>query len=331
VLVNADSLSAKDRIVALTGGTGFIGGSVLRQLLRAGWRVRVLVRDSASLSALPFSSAVHCISGSLEDPHSLNQLVHGAYAVVHCAGTVRGITQAHFDQANVDGVVRLVRAASSQEVPPRFLALSSLAAREPHLSPYAASKWQGECALAAGADAMTWTVLRPPPVYGPGDRELLPLFRWMGRGFAPLAGSQEARFSLLYVEDLAAAILQWLCHPSSVMGLFELHDGHPGGYTWQDVIDTVANLRSRQIWSIPLPIASLRLLAKLNVAAARLGRYAPMLTPGKVRELNHPDWVCDNAPLNHAIGWKPQITLEEGLHRTFGWRTQLTPRIDFNR
>lgn len=331
MLASADSLSAKDRIVALTGGTGFIGGSVLRHLLGAGWRVRVLVRASASFSVLPPSSAVHRISGSLEDPHSLNQLVQGAYAVVHCAGTVRGITQAHFGQANVAGVARLVRAASVQELPPRFLALSSLAAREPHLSPYAASKWQGECVLAAGAGSMAWTVLRPPPVYGPGDRALLPLFRWMGRGFAPLAGPQEARFSLLYVEDLAAAILQWLSHPPSIMGVFELHDGHPGGYTWQDVIATVASLRSRQIWYIPLPIASLRLLAKLNVAAARLGRYAPMLTPGKVRELNHPDWVCDNAPLNRAIGWTPQIALEEGLRRTFGWGTQLTPRIDFNR
>jgi nucleoside-diphosphate-sugar epimerase len=153
----------------------------------------------------------------------------------------------------------------------------------------------------------------------------------MGRGFAPFAGSNESRFSLLYVEDLAAAILQWLSHPPSVMGVFELHDGHPGGYTWQDVIATVSSLRSRHIWYIPVPITSLRLLAHLNVAAARLGRYAPMLTPGKVRELNHPDWVCDNAPLNHAIGWKPQIALEEGLRRTFGWGAQLTPKIDFNR
>jgi nucleoside-diphosphate-sugar epimerase len=135
----------------------------------------------------------------------------------------------------------------------------------------------------------------------------------------------------LHVEDLAAAILQWLSYPSSVMGVFELHDGHSGGYTWQDVIATVAGLQSKRIWCIPLPIASLRLLAMLNVAAACLGRYAPMLTPGKVRELNHPDWVCDNAPLSQAIGWKPQITLAEGLRRTFGWEAQLTPRIGLNR
>ena len=86
---------------------------------------------------------------------------------------------------------------------PRFLLMSSLAARMPQLSDYAASKRRGELAVEAAPENLRWTVLRPPAVYGPGDRELLPLFRWVARGIAPLPAGGGGRFSLLYVDDLA--------------------------------------------------------------------------------------------------------------------------------
>ena len=59
--------------------------------------------------------------------------------------------------------------------------------------------------------------------------------------------------------------------------------------------------------------------AAMNIITARLIGYAPMLTPGKVRELRHPDWVADNTALTAAIGWRPRFSLEEGLRRTMGW------------
>jgi len=68
-----------------------------------------------------------------------------------------------------------------------------------------------------------------------------------------------------------------------------------------------------------VPVSLLRLLAGLNVLLSRLGGYAPMLTPGKVRELRHHDWVCDNVAINRALGWTPRVELAEGLRRTFGW------------
>jgi nucleoside-diphosphate-sugar epimerase len=303
------------RVVAVTGGTGFIGGALARRLAAAGWRIRVLVRPSSPRGRLA-GVAADLVVGDLGDLDSLRRFVYQADAVVHCAGAVRGASQAYFDRVNAEGVARLVRAAAGEHPAPRFLLISSLAAREPGLSAYAASKRRGEEALAVGGGTMPWGVLRPPAVYGPGDRELLPLFRWMARGIAPVLGSGNARFSLLYVQDLAEAAVRWLSGGTAVQRTFELDDGHPGGYTWLDIVDAITSLRSRRVIPIRVPALFLEVLAAVNLAAARVIGYKPMLTPGKVRELRHADWVCNGAAFMEVTGWGPKVSLEEGLRLT---------------
>jgi len=101
---------------------------------------------------------------------------------------------------------------------------------------------------------MSWVVLRPPAVYGPGDKETLPLWRWMARGFAFVLGSGQTRFSMLYVDDLAAAIQGCVLNEYFPKGVFELHDGHPEGYSWQNVIDTVAHLKARSVRRMHMPV-----------------------------------------------------------------------------
>lgn len=304
------------RVVAVTGATGFIGGALARRLVNLGWRIRVLVRSTSARGRLA-GIAADLVVGDLGDLDSLRRFVYQAEAVVHCAGAVRGASQAYFDRVNVEGVARLVHAAAGEHPAPRFLLISSLAAREPRLSAYAASKQRGEEVLAAGGGTLPWMVLRPPAVYGPGDRELLPLFRWMERGIAPVLGSANSRFSLLYVEDLAEAVLRWLVSGTALHRTFELDDGRPGGYTWTEVADIIGSLHSRSVIPVRVPVLFLRVLAALNLAAARVIGYKPILTPGKVRELRHPNWVCDNAAFTGATGWSPKVSLEEGLRRTF--------------
>jgi nucleoside-diphosphate-sugar epimerase len=304
-----------DYKIALTGATGFIGSMVARQLVATGFKIQALTRTTSDRSRLSGFN-VHWVEGALEDVDSLRRLVSGVDAVVHCAGAVRGATQDHFKRINVDGVVRLVHAAAEQHPLPRFLFISSLAARQPDVSLYAASKRQGEAVIAENAGRMPWVVLRPPAVYGPGEREMLPLIRWMARGIAFVLGSGNARFSMLYLDDLVAAIRKWLLNENCPRRVFELHDGHPGGYSWKDVIDTVGRLNAKRVRCVHVPVPAVIGLSKLNLVAARMFRYEPMLTPYKIRELKHPDWVCDNAALTHATGWTPKVSLEEGLRRT---------------
>ena len=301
--------------IALTGATGFIGSMVARQLVAKGFKIQALTRTTSDRSYLS-GSRVDWVEGALEDIDSLRRLVSGVDAVVHCAGAVRGATRDHFNRINVDGVARLVHAVAEQHPLPRFLFISSLAARQPDVSLYATSKRQGEAIIAENAGGMPWVAFRPPAVYGPGEKEMLPLLRWMKRGIAFVLGSDNARFSMLYVDDLVEAIRQWLLSDNCPTGVFELHDGHPNGYSWKDVIDTVGRLSAKRVRCVNVPAPAVIGLAKLNLVAARMFHYQPMLTPYKIRELKHPDWVCDNTDMMRATGWTPHVLLEEGLRRT---------------
>ena len=303
------------RVVALTGATGFLGSTVARYLSDAGWYVRALVRPSSNTSRLAGLST-EFIWGSLQDSHSLQRLIQGAEAVVHCAGTTRGTTHDDFRPVNVDSITYLLHALQRQSGASRFLLISSLAAREPDLSPYAASKRAGELAFIKTDPGFHWGIFRPPAIYGPGDQELLPLFRWMARGFAFILGPPEARFSLLYVDDFARAVVKWLERPPFRSNIYELHDGQVGGYTWADVIQAMTCLRKGRIAQLRIPKTALTCLAIMNQRIASITGTPAMLTLGKVQELTHTNWVCDNTALTEATDWTPTVSLKEGLHYT---------------
>jgi nucleoside-diphosphate-sugar epimerase len=306
-------------LVALTGATGFIGTALLSRLTSDGWRVRALYRQRIG-RVPPVSTGVEWLPGDLEDADALKALAAGTEAVIHCAGAVRGARRTDFDRANAEGAGRVARAAALVPRPPRLLLMSSLAARMPELSDYAGSKWRGECAVKAASDNLRWTVLRPPAVFGPGDRELLPLFRCIARGFAPVPACGPTRFSLIHVDDLATAVLHWLAADTGYGVTFELDDGRPGGYDWDTVLTLAGHAlrEGRSVRRVRIPMPLLGLAASANLGASRLFGYAPMLTPGKVREIAHQDWLCDSHAFVRATGWRPAMRLETGLAQAYG-------------
>lgn len=301
--------------VALTGATGFIGNVLLRHLVDQGFQVRSLYRPSSVTPPLS-SGPVQWQAGDLGNLDSLHTFVAGADAVVHCAGAVRGATLQQFRKVNTEGVARLLQAATAQGVP-RFVLMSSLAAREPTLSDYASSKKQGEDVLLQFQGGISREILRPPAVYGPGDREMLPLLQLIKRGIVPIIGDKGGRFSLLYVDDLAEAVSCLLKAEPKDGQCFELHDGHPGGYSWQQVAAIASQLNGKEPRYISVPRTGMKIAALTNIALARIFRYQPMLTPGKVREIFHPDWVCDNTAIASAIGWQPRVLFRDGMLRLF--------------
>lgn len=299
-------------LVALTGATGFIGRHLTTGLTSAGLRVRALSRRPPTSNSL--HPDVEWVRGDLGGRDALEALVRDADAVVHCGGAVRGASSEAFHEVNALGTERLATAAVAQASAPRFLLISSLAARKPELSWYAASKRRGEDLLCERAkDRLAIAIFRPTAVYGEGDREMLPLFQVMRRGLLPVLGPPEAQLTLLHVEDLVRAVLVWVQRPEPVRGTFELHDGTAGGYTWPLIARTAEEAWGRQIRCIRVPAPLLFMLSGITVGAGRLTGRPPMLTPGKVRELRHPNWTCDNAPLTEALGWTPQVDFATAL------------------
>ncbi len=305
----------QSEIIAVTGATGFIGGALVRHLSSKGKKLRVLVRQSSHTQSLS-SLGAQIVVGDINDSVSLNRLVRGARGVIHCAGAVRGSSDEDFRVVNVDGISNLVRICAQQNPLPRFLLLSSLAAGEPQLSPYAHSKREGEKVLASESGFMKWTVLRPPAVYGAKDRELLPLFRLMSRGLALVLGPKDARISLLYIEDLVAAIAKWLNTDMNKNAVFEIHDGKANGYSWDEIVAITSDVCKKRIFKLRVSKSMLRIIAISSISIAKLLNYKPMLTPKKVNELTHFDWVCDNTNLQAEIDWQPQFLFSEGLRCT---------------
>lgn len=294
-------------LAAVTGATGFVGPHLIVALARHGWKLRLLIRRWTPLPSLPGVDA-EIVWGDLSDEASLRRLVEGADVVVHAAGAIKARRAEDFETINRDGTDRL--SSLAPRIP--FLLLSSLAAREPQLSPYAASKRAAEKVIAQRVGR--WLAVRAPAVYGPGDRETLAYFKMAARGFALQPDRPGAKLSLIEVEDLAEALALALAKPLPSM-VCEIDDGHPGGYSHADMAAAAAGALARRVRPLRIPEALIASVAVLN----GLRRSAQILTPAKVRELFHPDWVVHDRALAAATGFTPRYDLPQGFHRTILW------------
>jgi nucleoside-diphosphate-sugar epimerase len=142
---------------------------------------------------------------------------------------------------------------------------------------------------------------------------MLPIFQWMQRGIVLVPGSPDARLSLIHVSDLVDAIVVCLQSEGAIHQVLALCDGKDGGYSWRELANIAADHWSRKVRLWRIPGWLLNGVAAVNSNAARVTGKAPMLTPPKLRELRHEDWVVDNGPMTTVTGWTPRLGLCEGL------------------
>lgn len=292
--------------LAITGGTGFVGGRLLKSALEQGHEVRALTRRPRRPR-----EGVEWIEGSLEERGSLERLVEGSDAVIHVAGVISAHDPAAFENGNVGGTLTMLAAATAAGTR-RFVHVSSLAAREPEISQYGASKARSEeLVKRSGLD---WTIVRPPAVYGPGDRETLELFRMARLGVVLLP--PKGRLSLIHADDLSRLLLV-LAEPDSPSGLLiEPDDGRPGGWDHREF----GKALGAAIGSRNLCFSTPRVLLRAGAAVDRLMRRdKAKLTADRAAYFCHPDWVADPARAPPSEIWKPEIDTEQGLAATADW------------
>jgi len=278
----------------------------------AGYGVRALVRGQPRADAPP---GVAWVRGDLNDRQALAVLMDGATAVVHAAGAIKALTVAGFMTTNVAGTANVIAAATAQPRPPRLIHLSSLAAREPALSSYAASKAAAEDEVRKAAARLPSVVLRPPAVYGPGDPETLRIFQLAAKGVLPVPAVAGARLSLAHVDDTARVILATLSG-EYIDKTIEFDDGHVGGYTWAEVAAAAGHVLGRPVRTLNLPRGVLYAVGvATDVVAQARGRPA-VLSRHKVAEIYHPDWVARPTPLP---GYRPAWSLVDGFQNTVEW------------
>lgn len=312
-----DPLARRRPVVAVTGGTGFLGRHLVVALWQAGYQPRLLVRQDP---AHPLLDGVHpqLVPGDLADETALARLVTGADIVIHAGGLIKAASRQQFFATNEGGSARIGRAVAQHAPQARFLVVSSLAAREPDLSDYAASKRAGETAAIDAYGGKDWLIIRPPAIYGPWDRETLPLFKAACGPVVPVMGGAAARLAMLHVGDAARAITTLA--GASVSGrCFALCDGNHAGYGWDALLDQAAMAVGRRAVRVRVPEALLHLLGGVGGLRARLTGTPVMLTSGKVREILHADWTVPQSDMPDSGVWAPAVGLADGFRMTAEW------------
>lgn len=305
------------RLAAITGATGFLGRHLVRAVAALGYDVRILARRDP-IDPMWRGLEPDVVPGSLQDCAALEPLCEGASVVIHAAGLIKARSAQALHEVNAAGVERIAQAAAAAGAA-HFVLISSLAAREAQLSDYAASKREGE-RFAQSILGERLTVIRPPAVYGPGDRETLELFATAQRlGRLPVFDSA-ARLALIHVEDAAAQIAA-LAHTQSEVGrIVALSDARPEGYAWDEIAAAAGRAVGREVRILPLPPAILSVIGFAADAARRFGA-STILSSGKAREIRHADWSVSPAERASA---PPAVKfgLDDGFRHTVDWYRQ---------
>jgi nucleoside-diphosphate-sugar epimerase len=292
--------------LAITGGTGFVGSHLIDIAAAAGHEINALTRRDQ-----PPRERVNWIAGDLSSRDALEQLVDGVDAIIHVAGTISAQSAAGFEIGNVAGTLTMLAAATAGGVH-RFVHVSSLAAREPKLSLYGGSKARAEELV--HSSGLDWAIVRPPAVYGPGDKETLELFRMAKLGLMLMP--PKGRVSVIHADDLSRLLvaLAGPAAPSNI--LIEADDGKPGGWTHREFARALATAVGTKAAVISSPGILLRLAAR---ADQLLRGEKAKLTVDRAAYFSHRNWVIEPKRSCPPKLWRPEIDTMEGLKETADW------------
>ncbi len=318
----------------VTGATGFIGGHLVRDLLKRDIQVRALVRRASAGEALR-SLGVEVVVGDVTRSESLQGVLDGVDTVYHQAGTIKAFTPAEFQRVNEHGVRNLLEACAAQRQPPVVVHTSSIAAAGPSpadsprteddplapVSYYGHSKRAGEVVCEQYADRVPITIVRPPIVFGEGDLAMLSLFRPVNKiGLFTVPGWAIRRVSLLYVRDLTAALMSCAergvrVRPHTTQGVYFLaDDARP---TYAELGRLIGDALGRQrllVVRIPDPLAWC--VGATAEVVSRIRRQPGMVNLDKIREAVAGSWICSATRAREQLGFSVTASLQERMRQT---------------
>lgn len=311
----------------VTGATGFVGSHLAEVLRHRGDEVTVLARSARKAEAL-VPLGVRVVSGDLYDTGALASAAEGQDVVFHVAGVVAARNEAEFLRANRDGTANLV-AACTRAGRPRFVLVSSMAAAGPAapgrpldgsepprpVTAYGRSKLEAERAVTASS--LPWTIVRPPTVYGPRDREVLKLFRIARWGVAPVFGDGTQQLSAVHGADLAEALVAAALTSAAAGQTY--YACHSEVFTSAGFVRAIAAAMGRTVAIVPVPRPVGRALLAVTETGARLTGRPTILTSDKANEFFQAAWTGDPGPLGRDTGWCAAHDLRSGLADTWHW------------
>ncbi len=322
------------KTILITGASGFIGSFLTDEALNRGYNVYAAVRKSTNTTILRKKN-VHIIEFDFHDKELTSQQLSTLPAfqyVVHNAGVTKARRAADYFEVNYGNTLRLIEGLKATTgLPLKFIYISSIAAQgschgnsnqrgndisiPKPLTEYGRSKLAAE-QLITSMPELTFIIIRPTAVYGPGDHDFLKAVKFLCRGIDFKVGIKPQTLSFIYVKDLARVVFDAL-ESKLINKLWFVSDGKR--YNHRDFGKAVSKSLKRKIIHIPVPLKLAIFLGGANEIIAGLAKYPPLINREKIAELAAANWVYDSNPISMDLGFKPEFDLFEGMNETIEW------------
>jgi nucleoside-diphosphate-sugar epimerase len=318
-------------IALVTGATGFIGSHLVDLLLKQKYAVRVLLRktsDTVWLQRLP----IDYVYGDLFDRDALRQAVAGVDYVFHSAGVTKAKTAEEYFRGNAEGTRNMLDAVSQYNPGlKRFIQISSQTAAGPSPGPspvteetpphpittYGKSKLKSEEACAEHRGTIPITIVRPPAVYGPRDKDIYEFFKTMSKGLQPMVGMKEKFVSLIHVGDLVRGFV--LAAESEKASGQTYFISSSQVYGWKEVGEVSRRVIGKSAFRIKIPEAGVFAIAAFSEFFGLFSKRPVLINFEKARDMVQDYWTCDSSKAQRDFGYRQEIPLEEGVRNTVEW------------
>lgn len=317
--------------VLVTGANGFIGSHLVENLLSRGHAVRCLVRKASDLRWIQGLNT-ELVFGDLTDGNSLKKALRGVDWVFHLGGITKALDKDTFVQINVEGTKKILETlVTLKNKPDRFIYVSSQAAVGPSqdgkpvseknkpepVTEYGRSKLAAENVVFEFKNKIPVSVVRPPCVFGPRDRDVLEIFKMAKFHFFPSMADVNQSASLIFVEDLVRGLVMIADSSKAIGNTYHLVSEN--NIRWKDFAQEIADYLGKHLISVNIPFFVFRAVLFMQQFYSRLTGKPSILNEDKLAEFRQPAWILDGEKAKRELNFVQKWSIRDAIHKTTSW------------